>query len=73
MTKRHTHLEFQETVKTALKGEEKGLTWSQLKKKGKIDYTRPCYTWARKLEKDIGLIRERYGRNVYWKLKGQEC
>ena len=62
-------MEFRERVEKALQGEEDGLTWDQLKKKGGIEQTRLCYTWARELENEIGLIRERRGRNVYWKLK----
>jgi hypothetical protein len=63
------YMEFRERVEKALQGEEDGLTWDQLKKKGEIEQTRLCYTWARELENEIGLIRERRGRNVYWKLK----
>ena len=63
------YMEFRERVEKALQGEKDGLTWDQLKKKGEIEQTRLCYTWARELENEIGLIRERRGRNVYWKLK----
>ncbi len=67
--KRHDFLEFQEKVKKALQGEKDGLTWEQLKKKGEIKQTRLCYTWARQLQNEIGLTRERCVRNVYWNLK----
>jgi hypothetical protein len=67
--KRHTYLEFRDKVKKALEGEKEGLTWNQLKEKGSIEYTRPCYTWIGKLENEIGLTRKRKGRYVYWKLK----
>jgi hypothetical protein len=63
------YMEFRVRVEKALQGEENGLTWDQLKKKGEIERTRLCYTWARELENEIGLIRERRGRNVYWKLR----
>ncbi|UCE28921.1 MAG: hypothetical protein JSV85_06575 [Candidatus Bathyarchaeota archaeon] len=66
--KRRTFVEFQEKVERALQGEENGLTWNQLKKKGEIEQTRLCYTWVKQLENEIGLTRERRGRNVYWKL-----
>ena len=67
--KSHAYMEFQEKVKKALQEEKNGLSWAQLKKKGEIEQTRMCYTWARYLEDEIGLTRERRGRNVYWKLK----
>ncbi|MGD9130108.1 MAG: hypothetical protein PVH73_00865 [Candidatus Bathyarchaeota archaeon] len=66
---RHKYMEFREKVKKALQGEKNGLTWNQLRKKGDIKYARPCYTWIGELENEIGLIRERSGRYVYWKLK----
>jgi hypothetical protein len=56
-------------VEKALQGEKDGLTGDQLKKKSEIEQTHLCYTWARQLENEIGLTRERRGRNVYWKLK----
>ena len=67
--KRHVFMEFREKVEKALQGEKNGLTWDQLKKKGEIKQTNLCYTWAKQLENEIGLTRERRGRNVYWKLK----
>ena len=67
--RRHAYIEFREKVNKALQGEKEGLTWDQLKKKGEIRQTRLCYTWAGQLESEIGLTRERRGRNVYWKLK----
>ena len=67
--KRHAYIEFQEKVEKALQGEKNGLTWDQLKKRGEIEQTHLCYTWAKQLENEIGLTRERRGPNVYWKLK----
>ena len=67
--RRHAYIEFREKVNKALQGEKEGLTWDQLKKKGEIRQTRLCYTWVGQLETEIGLTRERRGRNVYWKLK----
>ena len=60
---------FREKVENALQGETNGLTWNQLKKKGGIEQAHMCYTWASQLENEIGLVRERHGRNVYWKLE----
>lgn len=56
-------------MKKALQGEKDGLTWSQLGEKGEIVQTYMCYTWARELERAIGLFRARRGRKVFWKLK----
>jgi len=65
---RQIYVEFREKVKKALKGETDGLTSNQLRKKVGIEQTPSCYTWARQLENEIGLTRERSGRHVYWKL-----
>ena len=70
MTK-YAYLKFRDKVKNALQREHSGLTWGQLKVKGEISQTRMCYTWAKELENDIGLIRETHNRRVYWKLKEQ--
>jgi hypothetical protein len=67
--KRYAFIEFREKVKKALQNENDGLTWDNLKKKGKIKQTHLCYTWVSELEKEIELTWERRGRNVYWKLK----
>jgi hypothetical protein len=63
--KRTAYVEFREKVKKALQEERGGLTWDQLKKKAEISQNHMCYTWARQLEGEIGLTRERHGRNVY--------
>ena len=63
------YVKFREKVEEALHDKKDGLTWQQLKRKRRIDQTHLCYTWARELENDIGLTRERRGHNVYWKLK----
>jgi hypothetical protein len=67
--KRTAYIEFREKVEKALQGETDGLTWDQLKKKAELAQTYMCYTWARQLENEIGLTRERHGHNIYWKLK----
>ncbi|MHA2428604.1 MAG: hypothetical protein ACXADB_11325 [Candidatus Hermodarchaeia archaeon] len=69
--KRNTYRKFRETVEMVLNGDTNGLTWNQLRKKGNIEQTRPCYNWYEKLENDIGLTRERIGRHVYCKLSNE--
>ena len=60
---------FRDKVKNSLQGEKYGLKWNQTRKNGQIEYTRPCYTWIKELEEEIGLIPERKGKYVYWKLQ----
>ena len=68
---RNRYNEFRKKVKKVLQGEKTGLTWNQLREKGDIKYSRPCYTWIRELEDEIGLVRLRKGRYVYWRLKNE--
>ena len=68
---RKKYIEFRDKIKKALQNEKKGLKWNQLQKKGNIKYSRPCYTWIQELENEIGLIRSRSGRNIYWRLKDE--
>ena len=59
---------FKRQVHDGLKGERKGLTWSQLREKQGMKQARPFHDWVRALEKDIGLIRQRKGTQIYWRL-----
>ena len=60
--------EFREAVYQGLKGESEGLTWSQLREKQGMKQARPFHDWVRELEKDIGLIRQRKGTQIIWRL-----
>ena len=68
---RNKYVEFREKIKKALQEEKNGLTWNQIRKKSNIEYCHPCYTWIRILEEEIGLIRLRKGRYVYWRLDSE--
>jgi bifunctional DNA-binding transcriptional regulator/antitoxin component of YhaV-PrlF toxin-antitoxin module len=60
--------EFKKAVHEGLKGEREGLTWGQLRTKQGLKQARPFHDWVRALEKDIGLIRQRKGTQIYWRL-----
>jgi len=57
---------FKQKVLEGLRGEDEGLTWGQLREKQGMKQARPFHTWVRQLEKDIGLIRQRRGTQIYW-------
>ena len=62
------------TYKTAIAGELKrhrtGRTWSELQSRLKLPYDRPCPEWTRKLESEIGLVREKgEGRALVWRVR----
>jgi len=67
-TKNQTYEEFKSLVYQGLKDEREGLTWGQLREKQGLRQARPFHDWVRALEKDIGLIRQRKGTQIYWRL-----
>jgi len=66
--KKQDYEEFKKAVYEGLKGANEGLTWGQLRKKQDLRQARPFHDWVRLLEKDIGLIRQRKGTQIYWRL-----
>ena len=51
------YAEFKHAIERELRRHPEGLTWSQLKSRLRLPYARPCGTWVRNLESDIGLAR----------------
>lgn len=66
--KAKTYEEFRAQVEKGLRDEREGITWMQLREKEKIDSKRPFNQWVRKLDKDLGLIREKREGKTYWRL-----
>ena len=66
--KKQDYEEFKQRVLEGLKGEDDGLTWGELRKKQGLKQARPFHDWVRALEKDIGLIRQRKGTQIYWSI-----
>jgi hypothetical protein len=59
------YVEFKDAIHRALRSEPEGLTWIQLQQRLELPYDRPCQTWTRRLEREIGLSRsERSGTGV---------
>ena len=65
------YVDFRETIRSELNRHREGLTWRELREKGQLPYERPCGTWTRWLEKEIGLRRvkvEGSGNSLVWTL-----
>ena len=63
------YVEFRKAIAGELRKQADGLTWSQLREHLNLPYERPCPTWIKQLEEDIGLLRERgAGRALIWKM-----
>ena len=64
-----TYIAFKSLIVGELKGHRAGRTWSELQSRLKLPYDRPCAEWTRKLESEIGLVREKgEGRALVWRL-----
>jgi len=61
------YVEFQSNILHELQRSPSGLTWKELRERLKLPYDRPCPTWVKQLERDIGLTRKRgTGRALVW-------
>lgn len=52
-----TYDEFRDKIKGTLEYNDKGMTWTQIRDKLKLNQVVPNNKWVRRMEKDIGLIR----------------
>lgn len=68
--KKMTYEEFRQIIKEELEKTPEGLSWGQIRERRPELYQRwPANQWVRKLEEDIGLLREKMRDTVIWKLK----
>ena len=61
--------DFRNTIRAELRRTPTGLTWAQLQARLALPYARPCPTWVKRLEQEIGLTRTKGPHAAYlWKL-----
>jgi hypothetical protein len=61
--------EFKSRVKEVLEGAGRPLTWAEVRERAGFAQKFPNNVWVRKMEEDIGLMRERVKGKIYWRLK----
>lgn len=61
--------QFRNKVRSILDESSEPLTWTEIRKEGNFKQKYPNNLWVRKMEEDIGLIRERTKGKMYWRLK----
>lgn len=62
------YLDFRDRIRQALLSEPGGLTWVKLRERLDLPYERPCPSWVKRMEAEIGLLREKGpGRAYLWK------
>lgn len=66
-----TYHEFKNSIRADLELNPSGKTWKQLQADLNLPYKRPCPTWVRRLEEEIGLVRAGAGSNraFVWRLR----
>lgn len=70
MTKsKMTYEEFRERISNVLKPEPKGLSWTTIRQRADLYQKFPNNQWVRRLEEDIGLIRERIKGKLLWRIE----
>lgn len=60
--------EFKNRIKEILEDAQKPLTWTEIRTRGNLKQKYPNNLWVRKMEEDIGLIREKIKGKMHWKL-----
>jgi len=66
------YTEFRERVQKQLRRKPMGSTWAELRDDLDLPYDRPCPSWTKRLEQEIGLTRvSRRGRALVWKVSVQ--
>jgi len=59
---------FKNQIKVVLANTDEPLTWNEIRIRGNLKQKFPNNLWVRKMEIDIGLIREKNKGKMYWKL-----
>jgi hypothetical protein len=63
------YADFRDNIKNILTGQLQGRTLAEIKNSVNFSPDLPINTWVQKLEKDIGLIITREGKNWLWKIE----
>jgi len=65
--------QFRDLIQAKLRERRRGMTWRELRDDLELPYDRPCPEWTRRLESDIGLIRQKGTGNAFvWRCESQK-
>lgn len=68
-----TYQQFRDLIQAKLRERQLGMTWRELRDDLGLPYDRPCPEWTRRLESDIGLIRQKGTDNAFvWFCESQK-
>jgi hypothetical protein len=51
------YVDFRDIIQKELRKNPAGLTWAELRERLDLPYERPCPTWVRRMEQEVGLSR----------------
>lgn len=61
--------EFRDKIRDSLLYNDKGMTWTELRNKLKLEQIVPNNKWVRQMENEIGLIRTKEIRGIVWRIR----
>ena len=59
---------FKDVIQEVLQNAGRPLTWTEIKEAADLPQKVPNNQWVHRMEQDIGLLRDRTGNRVLWKL-----
>jgi len=63
------YVDFRDVILEELRQNLAGLTWAELKERLDLPYDRPCPTWVKRMESEVGLSRAKgSGRACVWRV-----
>ena len=63
------YVDYRDAIHAELRRNAAGLTWAELQSRLDLPYDRPCPTWTKQLENDIGLQRTKSNsRSLVWRV-----
>ncbi len=61
--------EFRDEIAKALRSNQNGMTWKELREELDLPHKQPCPEWVASLEKEINLTRqEKKGNAFLWRI-----
>ena len=65
-----TYENFRDKIKETIASSDKPLTWTEIRTAAKLPQAFPNNQWVHRMEKDIGLLRQRDKHGIiHWSLK----
>ena len=61
--------DLRDEIEKILEPRAQGLSWTQIREILQLSQKAPYHKWAKRMEKDIGLVREKKGSKTIWRLE----